>query len=331
MLERRSTGSNTKYNSSLRGTTSMGPKKTKNNFSVSMVSTRSSTENKTREGAKDKQVEPTIEIDLETPDQSVDEVEKRTTESTPMPHVEDQSPKTVEFSRIDALEDTTGNARETVKDESQVKKTSFTDNLAIMVGIKSKDNTAEESKTERARTFGTVSTKATEAGLKEEQAGAEATAEDRTTADHEIATLELGDLMTKLNQIDKKLKYSEEDRDLIKKELKYNKHEYLDSYFNLAKATDERLQQMSDKIEATNEEREKSIRKDMQQLKNRYDDVNIQLGSLEKRMDTRNRNQAESSCAIQAKLDAILRNSTSQERPAADRTQGTRVDFVESQ
>ena len=309
----------------------MEPKKTKDNFSVSMVSTRSSTENKTREGAKDKQVEPTVEIDLETPDQSVDEVEKRTTESTPMPHVEDQSPKTVEFSRIDALEDTTGNTRETVKNDSQVKKTSFTDKFAMMVGFKSKDSTAEESKTERARTFGTVSTKATEAGQKEEQAGAEAMAEDRRTADHEIATLELGDLMTKLNQIDKKLKYSEEDRDLIKKELKYNKHEYLDSYFNLAKATDERLQQMSDKIEATNEERDKSIRKDMQQLKNRYDDVNSQLGSLEKRMDTRNRNQAESSCAIQAKFDAILRNSTSQERPAADRTQGTRVDFVEPQ
>ena len=80
-----------------------------------------------------------------------------------------------------------------------------------------------------------------------------------------------------------------------------------------------------------NEERDKNIKKDMQQLKNRYDDVNSQLGSLEKRMDTMNRNQAESSCAIQAKLDAILRNSTSQERPAADRTQGTRVDFVEPQ
>ena len=114
MLEKRSTGSNTKYNSSLRGTTSMGQKKTKDNFSVSMISTRSSTENKTREGAKDKQAEPTIEIDLETPDQSVDEVEKKTTESTPMPHMEDQNPKTVEFSPIDALEDTTGNTRETV-------------------------------------------------------------------------------------------------------------------------------------------------------------------------------------------------------------------------
>ena len=99
MLEKRSTGSNTKYNLSLRGTTSMGPKKTKDNFSVIMVSTRSSTENKTREGAKDKQVEPLNEIDLETPDQSD---EKKTTESTPMPHMEEQNPKTVEFSPIDA-------------------------------------------------------------------------------------------------------------------------------------------------------------------------------------------------------------------------------------
>ena len=205
----------------------MGPKKTKDNFSVSMVSTRSSTENKTREGAKDKQVEPTIEIDLETPDQSVDEVEKKTTESTQSPHMEDQNPKTVEFSPIDVLEDTTGNTRETVKVDSQVKKTKktfFRNKLAMMVGMKSRDNTAEESKTERARTFGTVGTKATEADLKEEQARTEATAENRTTADHETPTLELGDLMTKLNQIDKKLKYSEEDIDSIRKELKYNKH-----------------------------------------------------------------------------------------------------------
>ena len=76
--EKRSTGSNTKYNSSLRGTTSMGPKITKRSFSVSMVSTRSGTENKTKEGAKDKQAEPAVEIDLETLDQSVDEVEKKT-------------------------------------------------------------------------------------------------------------------------------------------------------------------------------------------------------------------------------------------------------------
>ena len=154
MLEKRSSGSNTKYNSSLRGTTSRGPGKTKDNFSVSMVSTRSGTESKTREDAREKQVEPTIEIDLETPDQSVDEVEKKTTESTPMPHMEDQNPKTVEFSPIDALEDTTGNTRETVKDDSQVKKTSFTEKLAMMVGMKSKDNMAENHRLEEHEHLG---------------------------------------------------------------------------------------------------------------------------------------------------------------------------------
>ena len=331
MLEKRSSGSNTKYNSSLRGTTSRGPGKTKNNFSVSMVSTRSGTESKTREDAREKQVEPTIEIDLETPDQSVDELEKKTTESTPMPNAEEPNPKPIEFSPKDNVEDAIGNTEETVKEDSQVKKTSFTERLAMMVGIKTKENMTEEPKAERARTFGTVSTKTTEANPREEQNKAEATAEDRPTADHEEATIELGDLMAKLNQIDKKLKHSEEDREVIRKELRYNKHEYLDSYFNLAKATDERLKEMSDKVEATNEERDKNIKKYMQQLKNRYDDVNSQLGSLEKRMDTMSKNQAESSCAIQTKLDANLRNSTSQERPAADRTQGTRVDFVEPQ
>ena len=51
----------------------MGPKVTKKIFSVSMVNSRSNTEKKTKEGMKGKQAEPAIEIDLETPDQSVDE------------------------------------------------------------------------------------------------------------------------------------------------------------------------------------------------------------------------------------------------------------------
>ena len=124
VAEKRSTEAKTKYNSSLRKTTSMGPKITKKSISVNMVSTRSTTE-RAREGTEGERVEPTIEIDLETPDQSVDEVEKKTTESTPMPHLEDQNPKTVEFSPIDALEDTIGNTEETVKEDSQVKKDIF--------------------------------------------------------------------------------------------------------------------------------------------------------------------------------------------------------------
>ena len=331
VAEKRSTEAKTKYNSLLRKTTSMGPKITKKSFSVNMVSTRSTTENRAKEGTEGERVEPTIEIDLETPDQSVDETGKMATESTPMPKAEEPNPNPIEFSPIGNVEDAIGNTEETVKEDSQVKKTSFTEKLAMMVGLKTKENMTEEPKAERARTFGTVSTKTTEANPGEEQTKAEATAKNRPTADHEEATIELGDLMAKLNQIDKKLKHSEEDREVIRKELRYNKHEYLDSYFNLAKATDERLKEMSDKVDATNEERDKNIKKDMQLLKNRYDDVNSQLGGLEKRMDTMGKNQAESSSAIQAKLDAILRNSTSQERPAADRTQGTRVDFVEPQ
>ena len=247
-----------------------------------------------------------------------------------MPNAEEPNPKPIEFSQIDNVEDTTGNTPETVPDESQ-KRTSFTERLAMMVGMRSKDAAVEETKVEKSKTFGTVSTRTTEIDQNEGQRKPGPATDYRTTVDHETTALELGDLMTKLEQIEKRLKHSEEDREVIRKELRYNKHEYLDSYFNLARATEEKLQQMSDKVDATNGERDKNIKKDMQQLKNRYDDVNSQLGSLETRMDTMSRNQAESSCAIQAKLDAILRNSTSQERPAADRTQGNRVDFVEPQ
>ena len=298
VAEKRATESKTKYNSSLRKMTSVGPRTTKKNFSVSMVNTRSNTENKTKEGAERKHAEPANEIDLETPDQSMDEVEKKTTESTPMPNAEEPNQKPMEFSPIDTLEDTTGNTPETVKDESRVK-TSFTERLAMMVGMKSRDIVTEEPKTEKGKTLGTVSTKTTVTDQDQVKQGA--AANSRATADHEATTsLELGDLMAKLDQIDKRLKHSEEDREVIKKELRYNQHEYLDNYFNLAKATEEKLQQMSDKVDATDGERGKNIKKDMQEMKQRYDAVNSQLGSLKTRMDTMSRDQAESSCAIQA-------------------------------
>ena len=331
MAEKRCTESKTKYNSSLRKTTSMGRKVTKKKFSVSMVNTRSNTENKTKEGTEGKQAEPAIEIDLETPEQSVDELEKKTTESTPMPNAEEQNQKSMKFSPIDTGEDTTGNMPETVKDESQVKRTSFTERIAMMVGMKSRDIVTEEPKAEKGKTFGTVYTKTTDTDQNEDQVRPGAAANNRATADHETTSLDLGDLMANLDQIDKRLKHSEEYREVIKKELRYNKHEYLDNFFNLAKATEEKLQQMSDMVDATDGERSKKIKKDMQEMKQRYDAVKSQLGSLETRMDTMSRDQAESSCAIQAKPDAILRNSTSQDRPAAERTQGNRVDFVEPQ
>ena len=328
VAEKRSTEARTKYNSSLHKTTSMGPKVTKKNFSVSMVNTRSTTENKAKEGTEGERVEPTIKIDLETSDQSVDEVGKKTTESTPMPNAEEPNPKPMEFSPIDNVEDTTGNTPETVKDESQ-KRTSFTERLAMMVGMRSKDAAVEETKTEKGKTFGTVSTRTTDTDQNEDQFRPGTATNNSTTTDHGTATLELGDLMAKLDQIDEKLKHSEVDRNLIRKEMRNNKHEYLDNYFHLARTTEEKLQQMSDKVETTDGERDKNIRKDMLEMKQRYDAVNSQLGSLETRMDTMSRDQAESSSAIQTKLDAILRNSTPPYRPAAERTQGNRVDLVE--
>ena len=250
-----------------------------------------------------------------------------------MPNAEEQMQKSMEFSPIDTVEDTTGNRPEKIKDESQAIRTSFTERIAMMVGRKSRDIVEEEQIAEKGKTFGTVSTRTAEANRDDDQAKHGATASHGSTADHETTTpLELGDLMAKLDQIDRRLKCTEEDREQINKELRYNKHEYLDNYFNMAKATEEKLQQMSDKVEATDKDREEKINKDMQVMKQRNDAaVNSQLGSLETRMDTMSRDQAESSCAIQAKLDAILRNSTSQDRPVTDRTQVNRVDFVKTQ
>ena len=160
IAEKRATESKTKHNSSQRKMTTVGTRITRKNFSVSMVNTRSSKENKTKKGAEWKQTEPAIEIDLETPDQSVDEVEKKT---TPMPNAEEQNQKSMEFSPIDTVEDTTGNTPETVKDESQAKRTSFTERIAMMVGKKSRDVVREEPKAEKGKTVGTVSTITTEA------------------------------------------------------------------------------------------------------------------------------------------------------------------------
>ena len=66
-------------------------------------------------------------------------------------------------------------------------------------------------------------------------------------------------------------------------------------------------------------------------MKKRYDTVTEKLWNLETRMDTMSKDQAESSCATQSKLDALLRNSISQNKLATDKPQVTRIDFIEPQ
>ena len=128
-----------------------------------------------------------------------------------MPNAEEQKQKSMEFSPIDTVEDTTGNTPESIKDESQAKRTSFTERIAMMVGMKLRDIVEEEQKAEKGKPFGTVSTRTTEANRDEDQAKHGATASDGATADHETTTpLELGDSMAKLDQIDRRLKCSEE-------------------------------------------------------------------------------------------------------------------------
>ena len=163
IAEKKVLESKTKHNSSQQKAMPSDQKVIRKNFSVSMVNTRCAKESKSRGSAEEGRTEPAIEIDLETPAQSVDEVEKKTTESTPMPNTEEQKQKSMEFSPIDTVEDTTGNTPETIKDESQTKRTSFTERFAMMVGIKSRDIVEEEPKAEKGKIFGTVSTITTEA------------------------------------------------------------------------------------------------------------------------------------------------------------------------
>ena len=74
---------------------------------------------------------------------------------------------------------------------------------------------------------------------------------------------------------------------------------------------------MNQGVETTDKEWENKIKKDMEELKRRYATINDKLWNLETRMDNFSRDQAEGSCAIQSKLDALLRNSMIQEETAS--------------
>ena len=137
-----------------------------------------------------------------------------------------------------------------------------------MIGMKPREKEEVVQTTEKCKTFGTVSSITTEAKQDDEQS------KNVTTANHKEATsLELGDFMAKLEQIDKKMKGSEKDRQMLKKEIRYNKNQSLDNCFNVARATEEKLQQMSVKVEASGKERERHIKKDTKEMKQWYDTV----------------------------------------------------------
>ena len=138
--------------------------------------------------------------------------------------MDEQEKKKIEFSPIDTVEDTLSNTPETKKDDSQTKRTSLTERIARMVGMKPRDKEGVEPTAEKGKTFGTVSTITTETIQNDKQIKHGAKANDGATTNHEKTTSpELRNLMAKLDQIDKKLKCSEEDRQVLKKEIRYNK------------------------------------------------------------------------------------------------------------
>ena len=73
-----------------------------------------------------------------------------------------QGTKTIEFSPIGNGEEITNNTPETIQDDSQTKRTSFTEKLTAMVGMKPREKEEVTKTTEGGKTFGLISTITTE-------------------------------------------------------------------------------------------------------------------------------------------------------------------------
>ena len=67
-----------------------------------------------------------------------------------MPNVEEQGMKLIEFSPIGNRDEIANNTTETIKDDSQTKRTSFTESLAAMVGKKTKEKDKVTAATEKS-------------------------------------------------------------------------------------------------------------------------------------------------------------------------------------
>ena len=156
-----------------------------------MVST-SNKEQKAKEKTMEEQSIPAKETEIEKPDG----MERRETESTPMPNTEEQEKNTIEFSPIGNGGEAT-NTPETIKDDSQTKRMSFTERIAAMVGMKPREKEEITAVTEKSKTFGIVSTITTETRKDKEEVTQEAAAsEDKRADETKTTSLELGDLMT---------------------------------------------------------------------------------------------------------------------------------------
>ena len=88
ITERRGAGFKQNQIATQKKQTPINPKVMKN-ISVNKVNTRSIEEQKVKEKAMEEPTAPARETDLETPDQSIDGAERKTTEPIPMPNAEE--------------------------------------------------------------------------------------------------------------------------------------------------------------------------------------------------------------------------------------------------
>ena len=104
----------------------------------------------------------------------------------------------MEFSSIGNGEEITNNTPETIKDDSQTKRTSFTEKLTAMVEMKPREKEEVTKTTERGKTFGKVSKITTEADQGKDHimkgAGGH---ENGQAAESKLPIMELDDLLSK--------------------------------------------------------------------------------------------------------------------------------------
>ena len=74
-----------------------------------------------------------------------------------MPNVEKQKKKTIEFSPISNVDETTNNPPETIKDVSQTKRKSFTEKFGSNGRNETKRKRGGNSSDQKSKSFGTVS------------------------------------------------------------------------------------------------------------------------------------------------------------------------------
>ena len=84
LTERKGTGPKQSHTSMQKKSTQTNPRIMRKNISVNMVSKRSVKEQKVKQKTLEEQSVPANKTDLETPDQSIDGIERKITESTPM-------------------------------------------------------------------------------------------------------------------------------------------------------------------------------------------------------------------------------------------------------